>query len=104
MQSISIPSGWPKPASARTLEPPSRPAASLLVHKLALATNDSMLRNLSAYTCGEDAVCKAVHAGPDVDSRTTGRDYSCDAITGLASSSVWAGSEIAVKTEPDPAA
>jgi len=59
---------------------------------------------ISTYNCDQAAVCKAVHAGLDVNSRTTDRDYSCDVISGLASSSVWVGSEVAMKTEPGPAA
>jgi len=36
---------------------------------------------ISTYNCDQDAVCKSVHAGLDVNSRTTNRDYSCDVIS-----------------------
>ena len=59
----------------------------LLANNLTFVRNNSTLTDLmlfrgaiAAYNCGEGTVCKAVHAGLDVDSHTTGHNYSSDVL------------------------
>jgi len=59
----------------------------LLAQKLAFVKKHSKLEGLmllrgaiAAYNCGEGAVCKLAEEGLDIDSKTTGRDYSADVL------------------------
>jgi len=47
-----------------------------------LTLEDPLLHRgaIAAYNCGEGAVCKVLQAGLDVDSRTTGHNYSADVL------------------------
>jgi hypothetical protein len=60
----------------------------LLAHKLAFVRKNSNLQGLmllrgaiAAYNCGEGAVCKLAAAGLDIDSQTTGHDYSANVLS-----------------------